>query len=83
MGLSAPAGAETVKLSLDQSRMIARQALMTGNAALARALAKGLLQADGDDPYALLILTAAETLLGNPKAGRHAGRAAWTAGELR
>lgn len=79
VGLASVAGAETVKLSLDQSRIIARQALMAGNAALARALAKGLLQADADDPYALLILTAAETQLGDPAAGRQAGRAAWIA----
>lgn len=79
VALASVAGAEAVKLSLDQSRIIARQALMAGNAALARALAKGLLQAKGDDPYALLILTAAETQLGNPTAGRQAGRAAWSA----
>lgn len=76
LGLGAAAVAETVKLSLDQGRIIARQALMAGNAALARGLAQGLLQADRNDPYALLILTAAETQLGNPAAGRQAGRAA-------
>ena len=79
VALASAAGAETVKFSLDQGRIIARQALMAGNAALARALAKGLLQADAHDPYALLILTAAETQLGNPTAGRQAGRAAWIA----
>ena len=52
---------------------------MAGNADLARALAQGLLQADARDPYALLILTAAETALGNPGAGRRAGRQAWLA----
>ncbi|MFC3179479.1 hypothetical protein [Cypionkella sinensis] len=52
---------------------------MSGNAQLARALAAGLLQADPNDPYALLIMTASETQLGRPAEGRKAGRAAWVA----
>ena len=74
-----PTAAETVRLTLDQGLIVARQALMAGNAPLARGLAQGLLQADAKDPYALLILSAAETELGNPLAGRAAGQAAWRA----
>ena len=76
---SAPVAAETVQLSLEQGLMVARQALLVGNPALARGLALGLLQANAQDPYALLILSAAETQLGNPAAGRKAGKAAWRA----
>lgn len=79
IGLSGGAIAETVEFSLDQGRVVARQALMSGNAQLARALAAGLLQADPNDPYALLIMTASETQLGRPAEGRKAGRAAWIA----
>ncbi|MGB8812481.1 MAG: tetratricopeptide repeat protein, partial [Paracoccaceae bacterium] len=77
--LAAPVQAESLSLSLDQARMVAQQAHAAGDYALANALARRLLEANPKDPEALLLLAATEPQLGNPTAGRRAGRAAWGA----
>ena len=46
--LAAPAGADTVRVGLDQARDMAVQALKAGDPGLAIALARGLLQANPD-----------------------------------
>ncbi|MEO6301516.1 MAG: hypothetical protein ABIO62_17970, partial [Paracoccaceae bacterium] len=74
-----PASADTVDLSLDQARDVARRALLSGDPALAVALAHRLVEAKPDDPYALLILAAGLQQLGDPAKGRAAGKAAWQA----
>ena len=79
LALAAPAQAETVDLTLDQARMVAQNAHEAGDYALANALARRLLEANPNDPQALLLLAATEPLLGNPAAGRKAGRKAWGA----
>ena len=61
--------AETVTLGIDASRDLARQALLGGQPQLALAIARALLDRDPTDAVALLILAAAETRLGEPKAG--------------
>ena len=73
------AAADTVKLTVAEARVVAQRALLSGDAALAVALARKLLEADARDPFALLILAAAEPKLGDPLAGLRAGRAAWGA----
>ncbi|MDT8854318.1 hypothetical protein RNZ50_04545 [Paracoccaceae bacterium Fryx2] len=74
-----PLAAEPVELTLDQARIVARQAYAAGEYGVANALARRLLEADAQDAQALLILAATEPALGNPAAGRRAGRAAWAA----
>ncbi|MES2666528.1 MAG: hypothetical protein V4712_10540 [Pseudomonadota bacterium] len=66
-----------MSLTREQSLVVARQALFSGNPVLARAIASALLQGNNADPYALLIISVAETQLGNPGGGHVAGRAAW------
>lgn len=79
LAFAAPSQAETVDLTLDQARLVAQEAHAAGEFALANALARRLLEANPDDPEALLLLAATEPQLGNPTAGRKAGRAAWGA----
>ncbi|MBT0958630.1 DUF560 domain-containing protein [Alphaproteobacteria bacterium KMM 3653] len=73
------AQAETRSLTLPQARLLARDALRDGQPALAYALAQRLLQANPDDVHALLVIAASAPLLGDAKAGREAGRAAFQA----
>jgi hypothetical protein len=77
--VAAPLRAETVDITLDQARVIARQAYGAGEFGIANALARRLVQANPHDAQALLILAATEPALGNAQAGRRAGRAAWAA----
>lgn len=76
--LAVPAGAEERVLTREQAVLIARLAYGSGDIALANAIARRLVQADPKDAEALLILAATEPVLGNPVAGRMAGRAAWS-----
>lgn len=70
-------GAQTLTLGLAESRAFARQALLAGQTQLARAVALALLAADPRDPVALVVLAAAETRLGAPRAGRQAAERAF------
>lgn len=79
--LAQGAAAETVDLTLENARIIARQAYAVGEMGVANALARRLLEANPHDAQALLILAATEPALGNPTAGRLAGRKAWAAAE--
>lgn len=79
--LAQGAAAETVDLTLENARIIARQAYAVGELGVANALARRLLEANPHDAQALLILAATEPALGNPTAGRLAGRKAWAAAE--
>ena len=79
--LAQGAAAETVDLTLENARIIARQAYAVGEMGVANALARRLLEANPRDAQALLILAATEPALGNPTAGRLAGRKAWAAAE--
>ena len=62
--------AESVVLDISIARAVAEQAVLTGNPSLARQIALGLLQRDNADVGALLTLSLAELLLGNPTAAR-------------
>lgn len=79
--LAQSVAAETVDLTLENARTIARQAYAVGEMGVANALARRLLEANPRDAQALLILAATEPALGNPTAGRLAGRKAWAAAE--
>ncbi|MFN3972611.1 MAG: hypothetical protein ACK4L4_14775 [Gemmobacter sp.] len=74
-----PAPPRVVTLTTAQAQILARDAYAAGDHALARALAVRLLEADPNDPRALLIVTATAPALGDPARGRSAGRAAWAA----
>lgn len=70
--------AQTVlDLTLDEARLLAVQAVLAGDASLAREVASALLDADPDDRAALVVLAAAEPRLGRPRAGRLAAARAW------
>jgi hypothetical protein len=75
----AAARAEAVELTRTAAHAIAQQAYLSGDAALAYALARRLLQADPQDARALLVLAATAPLLNRPQEGVAAGRAAWAA----
>ena len=77
--LALPAAAEERMVTRDQAVEIARLAYMSGDLALANAIARRLVQGNPKDAEALLILAATEPILGNPTAGRMAGRAAFDA----
>lgn len=79
--LAQGAAAKTIDLTLENARLIARQAYAVGEMGVANALARRLLEANPRDAQALLILAATEPALGNPTAGRLAGRKAWAAAE--
>ncbi|WP_299687510.1 surface lipoprotein assembly modifier [uncultured Tateyamaria sp.] len=61
-------------LTLDEARLLARQALYAGRFEVARQLAMGLLKADAEDPYAYGVLAAAHSRLNDPKLARAAAR---------
>lgn len=71
----------TVTLDREQMHFVARQALLSGDPALARQIAAALLDANPKDRLALLILAAAEPRLGRPGQGRMAGGRAWRLAE--
>lgn len=71
------ARAEEVSLGLDQALWVARQAQLSGDHALANALARRVAEARPEDARALLLMAATETALGRPGEGRRFGRKAW------
>lgn len=75
--LAAPAGADTVRVGLDQARDMAVQALKAGDPGLAIALARGLLQANPDDFVAHYVIANAEAQQHHPDAGRRAAARAY------
>ncbi|TNC71615.1 hypothetical protein [Rubellimicrobium roseum] len=64
-------------MTLPEARAIARQAVLSGDAALAREIAAGLLAGNPDDRAALVVLASAEPALGRPAQGRLAAARAW------
>ena len=68
---------QSVSLSLADARVIGREAWRRGDHAFANQIARGLLEANPEDTAALLLLSATETELGRPDAGRRAGARAW------
>ena len=75
------ATAQSVELTLDQARSLARRAFLSGDTVFANELAHGLITANPDDVGALLLLAATEPLMGRAKEGREAGAKAWTLAE--
>lgn len=69
--------AQTVELSLDQARVAARQAALSGQFELAQDFALALTDADPDDRTALIVLAAVQPQLGRPSDGRRAGARAY------
>ena len=71
-----PAGANETSetLTLDQARVVATNALRSGNPEVARTLAMGLVQADPEDAYAYALLAAAHSKMANPDLARAAAR---------
>lgn len=74
--------AQTVTLGIPEARAIAERAALSGQFAVARSLALGLLQRDPNEFAALMILTTAEIGLGNWDAAVNAGRRAFRATDL-
>ncbi|WP_299623438.1 hypothetical protein [uncultured Tateyamaria sp.] len=72
---------ERASISLDQARVLARQALHAGDFELARQIAMGLVQADETDAYAYGILAAAHSRMNNPKLARAAVRLSYRHGD--
>ena len=60
--------------SLDEARVLARQALYAGRFDLARDVAMVLVRADPEDAYAYGVLAAAHSRLDDPKLARAAAR---------
>jgi len=73
---------ETVELTRKQALVLAEQAYMAGDLVLANAIGRRLLEADGHDVEALMVLSATEPGLGNSRSGRIAGRSAWQAARV-
>lgn len=69
--------ADTLSLSIDEARQLARAALAEGRADITAEIARGLLQRDPADIEALMMLGWAEVGLGNPRAARAAGARAY------
>lgn len=75
--LAVPLGAEPLRLGLDEARTLAGQLIGTGRPAAARAILAALVAARPDDFEALILLSMAETRLGQGAAARAHARAAW------
>lgn len=69
--------AQTLQLSLEDGRIAARNAALSGNFELARDFALALTQANPDDRSALIVLAAALPQLGEAREGRRAGARAF------
>lgn len=69
--------AETVSVTRAQAILVGRAAYLDGNAALADAVARQLVQANPQDVEALLLLSASEQALGHASAGYDYGQRAW------
>ncbi len=80
LALGCPAGtvrAEVLELTPDEALMTARAAYLAGEVAAARHIARALAEAQPDNPWVHLVLSASEVRLGRPEAGLKAGRLAW------
>ncbi|WP_158270844.1 surface lipoprotein assembly modifier [Thalassorhabdomicrobium marinisediminis] len=77
VGLTTSSPAETFHLSLEDGRIAARQAVLSGQFELARDFAQALLNANTDDRAALIVLAAAQPQLGSGREGRLAGARAY------
>ncbi len=78
-GLTLSAAAQDrIALDLDSGRRLAQEALLSGNPALARELAQGLLQANPNDRTAWVLLAAALPQLGDAAGGQRAGARAFS-----
>lgn len=78
-GLAAPMAAQVLEMSRVEALELARALYLDGDAALANAIARRLIEADPRDVEALLILSASEEALGNPQAAFDFGKRAWEA----
>lgn len=74
-------GGDEVTLTLPQVRAVAREAVQNGDGKLAVLMARGLLQADPQDPYALFILARGLEMQKHHGAGRRAAGRAFSASE--
>ncbi|MDX8348240.1 hypothetical protein SLH49_09595 [Cognatiyoonia sp. IB215446] len=78
---AAPVAAQPVDLSLDDARLLARQAIAAGEFALAAEIARKLIEVNPDDRDAHLFLAVAAPQLGDADEGRRAGARAWRLSE--
>ncbi|MDX8351188.1 surface lipoprotein assembly modifier [Cognatiyoonia sp. IB215182] len=78
---AAPVAAQPVDLSLDDARLLARQAIAAGEFALAAEIARKLIEVNPDDRDAHLFLAVAAPQLGDADAGWEAGAKAWRLSE--
>lgn len=78
-GLTSPATAQVLEMSRAEALDLARALYLNGDAALANAIARRLIEADPFDVEALLILSASEEAMGRPQAGVDFGKRAWEA----
>lgn len=79
LALAAPAQAQIVQMSRADGLQLARGLYLEGNAAMANAIARRLVEADPNDVEALLLLSASTEALGDPAAALAYGRRAWEA----
>ena len=77
LALGGAAAAEPLQLSPGQTRLLAREALARGDTATAIAAARGLLQADPQDPMAYFVLSHAHAAQGDLVLGRKAAKYAF------
>lgn len=80
--LALPAGGEALKgqaltVTLAQAPAVARQALLAGQPEIAARLARGVVAQQPGNLVALLVLSAAEGMLGHPAAAEKTARQAW------
>ena len=80
-GLCSGGHAQTLQLSLDEGRALARQAALNGEYATAVNFAEALLDADPNDRIALLTLAVAKPNLGSGRDGQRAGARAFRLSE--
>lgn len=74
VGLTASETQDSQTLTMEQARVLARQALYAGRFDLARDVAAVLVRADPEDAYAYGVLAAAHSRLNDPKEARSAAR---------
>lgn len=74
-------GQASVALSFDEALLLGHRAWAAGETALSNRIARELTRARPDDVGALLMLSATETALGRPRAGKKAARRAFAGSE--
>jgi hypothetical protein len=72
----------SVDLTMDQARVLARQAVLADDPALALQVAEAILAEVPDDRASLLVVAAAAPRVGDPARGRIAGARAWSQSTL-